>query len=215
MLCILFLTTVGTANHSPSHYKLEDFIVKEPKKPLFVLQDIYYPVYDSGFVVDSTQVYLFEDDVKITKKMYNVLKTMLDSAFADSVHIRINSSYRTFEEQYTCRMRNVRYRHLVYDSTFLLEAESKYFRPITAKPGHSNHQKGIAFDFNTSDAEVFKWLKINAIKHGFVRTVKQERWHWEYHPDVINIYEFVKETHWSWKIKEKSYENTKIHQSIQ
>lgn len=201
MLCILFLSTVGTANHTPSHYELKDFLVKA-EKPLFILQDIYYPVYDSGFIVDSTQVYLFEDNVKITIEAYKVLKTLLDSAYADSVHIRINSSYRTYEEQYIYRMRNVRYRHMVYDSTFLLTAEGKYFSPITAKPGFSNHQKGIAFDFNTSDDNVYKWLKENGLKYGFVRTVKQEKWHWEYRPDVTNIYEFVKKEHWSWKIKQ-------------
>jgi len=201
MLCIMFLTTVGTANHTPSHYKLQDFIENKAEKPLFILQDIYYPVYDSGFLVDSTKVYLFEDNIKITIDIYTVLKTMLDSAFRDSINIKINSSYRTFEEQYIYRMRNVKYRGYVYDSLFLLRAESKYFRPITAKTGHSNHQKGIAFDFNTSDKEVFKWLKKNAIKYGFVRTVKQEKWHWEYRPDVTNIYEFVKNEHWSWKLK--------------
>ena len=203
MLCIMFLYISGTANHTPSHYKLEDFIVeKQPEKPLFVKTQDYYPVYDSGYVVDSTQVYLFEGDVKITVEMYTRLKTMLDSALRDSVNIKINSSYRTYDEQFDCRQRNVKWKKKQYDTLFLLNGESKYFRPITAKPGFSSHQKGIAFDFNTSDEKVFKWLKNNAIKHGFVRTVKQEKWHWEYIPDVTNIYEFVKEEHWSWKTKE-------------
>jgi hypothetical protein len=51
-----------------------------------------------------------------------------------------------------------------------------------ARPGRSNHQNGIAIDFNVSaqDGRVFEWLTKNAWRYGFVRTVTSERWHWEY-----------------------------------
>ena len=191
ILCILFLTTVSTATEFPHKEVYE----KPPTKEQF------YPLYDSGLVIDSTIVYLFDGNVKFTGEMYYFLTVMLDSAMQDSVEIKINSAYRTFEEQLECRVKNIRRKNKQYDSLFLLTAESKNFRPITAKPGYSSHQRGIAFDFNCSDKEVYKWLKENAINYGFVRTVKQEKWHWEYRPEVKDIYEFVKEKHWSWRIK--------------
>lgn len=195
MLCILFLTTVSIAKSPLLEANFEFYNEFTPPKQQ------YYPLYDNGLVVDSTTVYIFEGDVKVTHEMYTILIMMLDSAMSDSVEIKINSSYRTFEEQLDIRAKNIRRKNKEYDSAFLLHADSKWFRPITAKPGFSAHQKGIAFDFNTYDEEVFKWLKNNAIHYGFVRTVKKERWHWEYRPDVKNIYEFVKEKHWSWRTK--------------
>lgn len=196
LLSILFLTTVSTASEQPIGHKPIQIIVEEP-----VVERIkYYPVYDSGYVIDSTEVYLFEGNAKITKNMYDKLVAMIDSALVDSVFIHINSGYRTFEEQYSCRIRNVRHKSKRYDSLYLLNAEAKHFRPITAKPGYSSHNRGIAFDFNTADKAVYKWLQDNALKHGFVRTVKQEKWHWEYLPETTDKYQFVKESHRSWRI---------------
>jgi hypothetical protein len=58
-------------------------------------------------------------------------------------------------------------------------------QPLTAKPGYSNHQSGIAFDIHYGQTEAergkqYVWLCKNAWRFGFVRTVFSERWHWEY-----------------------------------
>ena len=57
---------------------------------------------------------------------------------------------------------------------------------LAAKPGRSNHQHGQAFDLNTGGFDgspIYDWLKKNGPKHGFIRTVRKEHWHWEYRPD--------------------------------
>lgn len=54
-----------------------------------------------------------------------------------------------------------------------------------AKPGRSNHQHGQAFDLNTFGFDgdpMYDWLKKNAPRLGFLRTVNGEHWHWEYLP---------------------------------
>lgn len=57
-----------------------------------------------------------------------------------------------------------------------------------AEPGTSNHQHGQAFDLNTEHNvfngtdKIYEWLRRNAPKHGFIRTVNNESWHWEYRP---------------------------------
>ncbi len=56
-----------------------------------------------------------------------------------------------------------------------------------AMPGFSNHQDGFAYDFVISGYEEnprYAWLKAHAPAHGFVRTVTEEPWHWEYRPQV-------------------------------
>lgn len=57
---------------------------------------------------------------------------------------------------------------------------------LAARAGRSNHQHGQAFDLNTlgyDGTPMYDWLKKNAPKFGFLRTVKGEHWHWEYLPD--------------------------------
>ncbi|CAF4508104.1 unnamed protein product [Rotaria socialis] len=61
-----------------------------------------------------------------------------------------------------------------------------------ARPGTSNHGRGVALDLNTNcgsqnDAEpncggssVYQWLKNNGHQYGFKRTVQSEQWHWEF-----------------------------------
>jgi len=63
---------------------------------------------------------------------------------------------------------------------------------LAARPGTSNHGKGIALDLNTNcgtqtgakpncgGSKVYQWLLNNGHKHGFKRTVQSEPWHWEY-----------------------------------
>lgn len=53
-------------------------------------------------------------------------------------------------------------------------------------PGFSNHQNGIAFDFDVGAGpgnRPYDWMARNATQFGFVRTVKREVWHWEFMPE--------------------------------
>ena len=63
---------------------------------------------------------------------------------------------------------------------------------LAARPGTSNHGKGIALDINTDcgkqtgakpscgGSAVYQWLYNNAHTYGFIRTVQSEPWHWEF-----------------------------------
>ncbi|CAF1108517.1 unnamed protein product [Adineta steineri] len=63
---------------------------------------------------------------------------------------------------------------------------------LAARPGSSNHGKGIALDINTDcggqtgakpncgGSAVYQWLYNNAHNYGFTRTVQSEPWHWEF-----------------------------------
>ena len=63
---------------------------------------------------------------------------------------------------------------------------------LAARPGTSNHGRGIALDLNTNcgtqtgakpscgGSSVYQWLYNNGHKYGFTRTVQSEPWHWEY-----------------------------------
>lgn len=64
---------------------------------------------------------------------------------------------------------------------------------LAARPGTSNHGRGIALDLNTNcgkqttatatgcaSSAVYQWLYKNAHTYGFIRTVQSEPWHWEF-----------------------------------
>ncbi len=92
------------------------------------------------------------------------------AARQDGASIRLNSGFRSYPEQ-----------------KYLYDGRKKGlpgFNPANP-PGSSNHQNGVAFDLDVKPGEGnpnYEWLKKNATRFGFVRTVRTEAWHWEYLP---------------------------------
>jgi LAS superfamily LD-carboxypeptidase LdcB len=52
---------------------------------------------------------------------------------------------------------------------------------LAARPGTSNHGIGLALDLSLTSG-AYSWMRSNAQRFGFVRTVPTETWHWEYRP---------------------------------
>lgn len=65
----------------------------------------------------------------------------------------------------------------------IYNAPSSSCSPPTAPPGWSNHQMGLAIDFNTGGGTIsgssagFNWLKANAAQYG-LKNLPSESWHW-------------------------------------
>eukprot|EP00163_Fabomonas_tropica_P010922 TRINITY_DN2126_c0_g1_i1.p1 TRINITY_DN2126_c0_g1~~TRINITY_DN2126_c0_g1_i1.p1 ORF type:complete len:514 (+),score=122.66 TRINITY_DN2126_c0_g1_i1:133-1674(+) len=92
---------------------------------------------------------------------------MRDAAQADGTDLYLNSGFRTNQEQtylYNCYIN-----------------KNCNGGNLAAKPGTSQHQNGIALDIRMNPGN-YAWLRHNAAKYGFTRTVSSENWHWEYHP---------------------------------
>jgi len=97
-----------------------------------------------------------------------------DAAAKKNLDLGIESGFRTFQRQ--------------------KELHDLFLRGggnLAAQAGSSNHQHGQAFDLNTRGFDgdpMYDWLKKNAPKLGFIRTVNKEHWHWEYRPqDAASI----------------------------
>jgi len=109
---------------------------------------------------------------QVTLDSLDAYMKMQDAAEqGDNIVISINSAFRTFQRQAELFRR------------FKAGIGNK-----AAPAGASNHQHGQAFDLNTrhnvfnGTDKVYEWLKKNAPKHGFVRSVSNESWHWEFRP---------------------------------
>jgi len=97
---------------------------------------------------------------------------LVNAAAADGVPMPLKSGFRTYPKQ-----------------AFLRDGWDRRLPGfnLAAKPGFSNHQDGFAYDFAISGFEGnprYDWLKRNAPRHGFVRTVNNEPWHWEFRPAI-------------------------------
>lgn len=98
---------------------------------------------------------------------------MVTSAREDNITLWVTSSYRSRKKQ--------RYLYQLY---------RKGLGPRAARPGRSNHQRGIAVDLVVGADEtsaIYEWLAANACRFGFRRTVPSEPWHWEYRPRSARI----------------------------
>lgn len=120
---------------------------------------------------------------KIKKAASEPLMKMIDAARADGLNLLVISGYRTESTQRGLFNNSVK-RHgmdhaLIY----------------SAKPGHSEHQLGLAVDLNSTEesfdqTKEYKWLKANSYKYGFIERYPKgkefitgygyEPWHYRY-----------------------------------
>ena len=110
------------------------------------------------------------------------LERLLNDARADGIVLG-GHGYRSPEA--TARLRRVNGCPDVYDSP------ASACRVPTARPGTSEHEKGLAVDFTYQGSTIcfprpgsqcsgnagFDWLKANAHRYG-LKNLKSEAWHW-------------------------------------
>lgn len=103
----------------------------------------------------------------VIKEVAVYLRAMIDAAAGDGTDLSVTSGFRTWAKQQE-----------LYDKYKAGTGN------LAATPGNSNHQNGIAVDFNVHAAGGrYEWMVKNAWKYGFIRTCARERWHWEYWGD--------------------------------
>ncbi len=152
--------------------------------------------------IDSTRQF----DARAIEELINMMTAMKKDGITN---IWVQSSYRSITRQREIFDKKV--------NTYLLqgktqeEAERLTLQTIN-KPGTSDHNLGLAVDFNYIDyafdeLKGFKWLQQNAEKYGFIlryrkdkediTKVNYEPWHWRYvgveHAKKINELDFLKE----------------------
>lgn len=94
-------------------------------------------------------------------EMYSSLQTMFNDAAAQGINLWIKSGYRSYATQQSTYAYWVsQYGQATADT-------------ISARPGHSEHQTGLAADINSLDQEFEytpegKWLNDNCYKYGFI-----------------------------------------------
>ncbi len=122
------------------------------------------------------------------------LNAMLDAAHKDGVNLIVISAYRTMSKQKELYRNAVTKRKSAHPDWSDAQVEAEAAKNV-AIPGTSEHQLGLAVDFNSVETDFentaqYRWLKANAEKYGFVNRypsnksavtgIIYEPWHWRY-----------------------------------
>ena len=130
---------------------------------------------------------------KFDARAINELKSMIKSMKEDGIeNVWVQSSYRNVK--YQEKIFNQKIDKYIEQGKTREEAEKLTLRTIN-KPGTSEHNLGLAVDFNYVDytfdeTKGFKWLMENAENYGFILRYPKEKeditkidyepWHWRY-----------------------------------
>lgn len=91
--------------------------------------------------------------------------SMVEAAKAEGTTLTLGNSFRSYEEQKS-----------VYDRN----CSGNVCNPPTAKPGNSQHERGLAIDFTACSSRstaCYQWLSKNAATYGYYN-LPSEPWHW-------------------------------------
>ena len=134
-------------------------------------------------LVELEKPYSKDGKRRVRSIAYDPLIKMIDAAKEDNIKLTVVSGYRTNNEQ----------KSLFNNSTKKNGLEHALL--YSAKPGHSEHQLGLAVDLNSvyesfEKTKEYEWLKENAYKYGFIERYPKgkefitgygyEPWHYRY-----------------------------------
>ncbi len=174
----------------------EEFVLKVIKKDVSISSKIFTT--SNGFTGTIKNGVTYIDDILIANKTYslpsnygkgltiettNAFNKMKEAAKKENLSIKIVSGFRSYSLQKT-----------LYNNYVAIDGK-KEADTYSARPGHSEHQTGLAFDINkASDAfdntKEAKWLYDNCYKYGFILRYPKgkedktgymyESWHFRY-----------------------------------
>ena len=181
---VVSIINVGANNNWYNNIKKTDI----EKGHLLLTNKFYYldNTYNSDDMVKVSKKYSYGENQMLTNETYNAFIEMFNAAKSEDLTLIINSSYRSYEDQ-----------EQIYNELKSSKGEESANK-IAAKPGHSEHQTGMAIDIQTygstantfEEFEEFNWLKENAYKYGFILRYPKgkeyitgyeyESWHYRY-----------------------------------
>lgn len=133
-------------------------------------------------------------NAKFDKRAINQLHALCDAAKADGIKLTVISAFRTNDYQTFNFNRKVE-RLLADDSSLTREKAEEAAEKVVARPGTSEHQIGLAVDFNSvegsfKDTKAYAWLIENCTDYGFILRYTKEKqeitgiipepWHYRY-----------------------------------
>lgn len=189
-------TTTTTTTKKATTTALPQPVVLDPAYSRLLLVNAEHPISadfnKKGDLVSLDKKYINGSLNQVDKGIYPYLIAMLDAARADGVKLYVRSPYRSYNTQKMLFTNKVN--RVIKGGTPADQAEAVAARAV-ARPGTSEHQTGLAIDFNIADSEfeqmpAFGWMKEHAADYGFilrypkdkteVTGIMYESWHWRF-----------------------------------
>lgn len=140
---------------------------------------------DGTLVVNKTYSLPSSYNPGLTNEFVKNFNEMKKAAASDGIKIWIDNSFRRYSDQ-----------KIIYNNYVKRDGQAAA-DTYSARPGHSEHQAGLAADLNTSSSKAhfentkeYAWLKDNCYKYGFILRYlegkesitgyKFEPWHYRY-----------------------------------
>jgi hypothetical protein len=118
-----------------------------------------------------------QNGYKLCASVAEKMKSLLALAAKEGINLQLSSGFRDPQKQIDLRKKNCGTSD--YD---IYQKPSRLCTPQTAIPGTSNHEKGVAVDFQdmSSKNDNYDWLTKNAPTFGFYNNyaATKEYWHW-------------------------------------
>ncbi|MBQ2252803.1 MAG: M15 family metallopeptidase [Clostridia bacterium] len=145
-------TVTVTSTDNPSLVCRVAVTVKEGEKPTYI---------DGILIANKTYALPRDYAPGIDQTALNHLWEMFAAAKKDGISLWICSDYRSWADQ-----------NYIYNGYVARDGQAAADR-YSARPGHSEHQTGLAFDLNTTknsfaDTPEAKWIEKNCYKYGFI-----------------------------------------------
>lgn len=141
----------------------EEVQVRVSKKPEPVKQKA---TYIKGILVVNKTYGLpkdYNEDGGLTPETKAAFEEMRKAAAKDSISLRVSSGYRSYS-----------YQKSLFERYLRRPGQSReYVESYSARPGHSEHQAGVAIDVNTASMAFLgtpaqKWLEKHCVEYGFI-----------------------------------------------
>lgn len=151
----------------------------------------------NGFTVRTEKIkaaYARDVGMLYDARAVSYLNAMCAAAEKDGVNLLVISSFRTNARQTTLYNNQVK-KQKANHPDWSDEQVKKYAATISAYPGTSEHELGLAVDFNSveesfENTKQFQWLKTHAAEYGFIMRYAKEKqditgviyepWHYRY-----------------------------------
>lgn len=120
------------------------------------------PTYIDGIIIANKTYALPRDyDPGVNPEAQSAFDEMQQAAADEGLNIYISSGYRSYD-----------YQSGLYDRYVQKSGKAEADR-YSARPGHSEHQTGLAFDLNTidwdfEDTDEFDWVYEHCVEYGFI-----------------------------------------------
>ncbi|MGN0452035.1 MAG: D-alanyl-D-alanine carboxypeptidase family protein [Acutalibacteraceae bacterium] len=114
---------------------------------------------------------------QIDKDVWPYMQAMIEAAWADGVKLYVWSPYRSYDTQNMLFRKQVDRQIAKGVPADKAEAEAA---TVVARPGTSEHNTGLAADFNMADdkfetTEMYRWMQQHAADYGFVMRYSGEK----------------------------------------